>query len=97
LVADLQVEVLVVAGGVAGNWSYLRYNMSMNTAEIERLIREELAGKKMVPTVRVDLKNGPGFIASEENSVLKRLGENENGKLIVVKDSQVFEVEIRRK
>ncbi len=69
----------------------------MSIGKIERLIHEEITGKKVVPTIKISLKNEPGFIAGKEDSILKRLGENENGKLIVVKDNQVFEVEVKRK
>jgi hypothetical protein len=74
--------------------------MGMNRAEIDRLILEEVAGKKMVPTEKVPINpklEFNGVLKEEEKPIMRRLGENENGKLIVVKDSQVFEVEIRRK
>jgi hypothetical protein len=94
---DLREADLEVAEGVVGNWAYLRYNMGMSRNQIERLIQQEVTGRKMVPTIRVDLENETGYIAPQENSVLKRLKENDNGRLIVVKNNKVFEVEVKRK
>lgn len=68
----------------------------MNSTEIDRLIKEESRGKKMIPTIKVSLDKSTGFLDGEENSVMKRLG-TENGKLVVVKGNQVFEVEVRKK
>jgi len=71
----------------------------MNRAEIDRLIRDEVAGKKMIPTQKIPISAKPEFggLSSEDEPAMKRIGENKHEKIIVVKDNVAFEVEIRRK